>query len=58
MADLLCVPDNKVNAFSPEYEQLLKQFKDVIESDLTLIQSMNEQKKVKSGSYFLLKVTC
>jgi len=43
----LCVLDSKENAFRTEHEQLLKQFKDVIESDLARIQSMNAQKKVK-----------
>lgn len=37
----ICVLDNKENPFSREHEQILWQFKNVIELDLGLIQSIN-----------------
>ncbi len=41
----LCVLDNNENAFSPEHEKLLKQFKHVIELDLALIQTIDDPSK-------------
>jgi PAS domain S-box-containing protein len=40
----ICVLDNKENSFSNEYKELLFQFKDVIELDLALIQSLKWSK--------------
>jgi PAS domain S-box-containing protein len=45
----LCALDNKENTFRSEQEQLLKQFKDVIESDLALIQTANERKQAEAA---------
>lgn len=41
----ICVLDNKENSFSNEYKELLFQFKDVIELDLALIQSLKLSKE-------------
>ena len=37
----ICVLDRNENSYSEEYEQLLMQFKSVVELDLAMIQSLN-----------------